>query len=72
MSEPADRIRAIAPPPSGPLTVVVLLGGAASERPVSLASGVSVGRALLGAGHHVVFFDPATAEKVEAVLLTPA
>jgi D-alanine-D-alanine ligase len=41
------------------LRVVVLAGGDSAERPVSLASGEQVARALREAGHHVTLCDPA-------------
>ncbi|MFN8547823.1 MAG: D-alanine--D-alanine ligase [Candidatus Eisenbacteria bacterium] len=42
------------------MQISVLLGGESSERPVSLVSGLAVGRACLGLGHDVRFLDPAT------------
>ena len=43
------------------MKICVLLGGASPERTVSLASGTAVGKALTGAGHEVMYMDPATA-----------
>ena len=48
------------------LRVVVLAGGDSPERPVSLASGEQVARALAETGHRVVRFDPSVTE-IEAI-----
>lgn len=42
----------------------LLLGGEASERPVSVVSGLAVGDALLRRGHTVLFCDPTTGVKI--------
>jgi D-alanine-D-alanine ligase len=47
------------------MKVVVLLGGASSEREVSLATGRGVVRAFRDRGHEVVAVDPATGERLE-------
>lgn len=42
------------------MKICVLLGGASTERNVSIHSGLAVGKALVEAGHQVFYLDPAT------------
>ena len=48
------------------MNVTVLLGGASSERDVSLASGLRIAHALRDAGHTVTCVDPAQGEMTRA------
>ena len=47
------------------MRIVVLMGGASSERAVSLATGRGVVRAFRDRGHEVLAVDPATGERLE-------
>ncbi|MDD3806596.1 MAG: D-alanine--D-alanine ligase [Candidatus Marinimicrobia bacterium] len=42
------------------MNLCILLGGASSERNVSLATGMAVGKALESLGHSVIYVDPST------------
>lgn len=65
----AERLRGRRSAGPSSLAVCVLTGGNASERIVSLSSGIAVTRGLLARGHRVLVLDPATGIRIEK---TPA